>query len=128
MKRLDAALESSSTFCTMTPALLTAHDATDHVHLIVGSNPLASARCSKSLEVGAKPIVIAPYGTPVHYALQKRVDDGLVRFIEKEVEDADLQRLGRDEVDKVVDAVFVTLGNGHPLSEFETLRYHMEAC
>ena len=51
-------------------SLLTAIDSTSHVHLIVGSNPLAAARCTKSLEVGAIPIVIAPETADVHYGLQ----------------------------------------------------------
>ena len=42
------------------PGLLTSFDCSGQVHLIVGSNPLARARCAKSLEVGAKVKFIAP--------------------------------------------------------------------
>ena len=39
----------------MYPSLLTAVDSSSHVHLVIGVNtPLAGARCSRSLEVGAK--------------------------------------------------------------------------
>ncbi|KAI9716154.1 MAG: hypothetical protein M1812_005582 [Candelaria pacifica] len=100
----------------MTPALLTAHDATHHVHLIIGSNPLAAARCTRSLEVGASPKVIAPSDTDVHYGLMKRIEDGEVEWIKRAFRDGDLSELGRDEVDGVVDAVFVTLGGKNPLS------------
>lgn len=92
----------------MAPPLLTALDSAGHVHLIVGSNPLASARCSKSIEVGAKPKVVAPADSDVHYVLAKRIEDGEVEWIKKSYEDADLSTLGRGEVDNVVDAVFVT--------------------
>ena len=92
----------------MAPPLLTALDSAGHVHLVVGSNPLASARCSKSIEVGAKPKVIAPADSDVHYVLAKRIEDGEVEWIKKSFEDTDLSTLGRDEVDNVVDAVFVT--------------------
>ena len=92
----------------MASPLLTAISSADHVHLIVGSNPLASARCSKSIEVGAKPKVLAPADSDVHYVLAKRIEDGEVEWIKKSFEDADLSMLGRDEVDNVVDAVFVT--------------------
>lgn len=94
----------------MPPPLLTAHDATGHVHLIIGSNPLASARCTRSIEVGAKPKVVAPADAEVHYALMKRIEDGEVEWIRQTFEEEMLTALGRVEVDNVVDAVFVTLG------------------
>lgn len=95
----------------MAPPLLTALDSVGHIHLIVGSNPLASARCSKSIEVGATPKVIAPADAVVHYVLAKRIEDGEVEWIKKTFEDSDISTHGRSEVDNVVDAVFVT-GNG----------------
>ena len=100
----------------MAPPFLTAHDATDHVHLVVGSNPLANARCAKILEVGAKPIVLAPEGSWIHYGLQKKIDEGSVRYLKKDFADEDLRSLGRDEVDHVVDAVFVMLPKDSPTS------------
>ncbi|KAF1995759.1 uroporphyrin-III C-methyltransferas-like protein [Amniculicola lignicola CBS 123094] len=100
----------------MTPALLTAVDSTSHVHLIIGSNPLAGARCSRSLEVGAKPILIAPGDATLHYGLVKRIDEGEVAWLKRGFEDGDLTSLGRLEVDGVVDAVFVTTGGKHAQS------------
>ena len=100
----------------MAVPLLTALDSAGHVHLIVGSNPLASARCSKSIEVGAKPKIIAPADSDVHYVLAKRIEDGEVEWIKKNFEDADLSALGRAEVDNVVDAVFVTTNGKNVLS------------
>ena len=97
-------------------SLLTAVDSTSHIHLIVGSNPLAAARCAKSFEVGAKPRLIAPETTELHYALQKRIDSGEVEWLKKEFEDEDVLRLGREEISGVVDTVFVTLGPRDPLS------------
>ena len=94
----------------MPPPLLTALDTEGHVHLIVGSNSLASARCAKSLEVGAKPKIISPGDAEIHYVLRKRIEDGEIDWIKKDYEDDDLTTWGRQEVDKVVDAVFVTLG------------------
>ncbi|KAK5142848.1 hypothetical protein LTR04_002088, partial [Oleoguttula sp. CCFEE 6159] len=100
----------------MVPALLTAIDSTSHVHLIVGSNPLAGARCNRSIEVGAKVTLVAPADATLHYGLMKRIDEGQVNWTERGFRDEDLTTLGRDEVDHVVDAVFVTLGGKHPLS------------
>jgi hypothetical protein len=64
--------------------------------------------------VGAKPKVITPPDAIVHYGLQKRIDNGEVEWIKKEFLDTDLTTLGREEVDGVVDAVFVTLGAKSP--------------
>lgn len=98
------------------PALLTAVDCLGHVHLIIGSGPLAAARATKSLEVGAAPTVIAPSNSEVHYTLSRRIEEGTVRWIQKPFEDSDLQTLGRAEIDNVVDAVFVTTRSTSQLS------------
>ena len=92
----------------MPPPLLTAIDSEGHVHLVIGSNPLASTRCAKSIEVGAKPKVIAPADAEVHYLLARRIEAGEVEWIKRSFRDEDVTSIGRDEVDNVVDAVFVT--------------------
>lgn len=99
-----------------TPALLTAVDSLNHIHLIIGSNPLAGARCTRSLEVGAIPKVIAPADATVHYGLAKKIEEDKVEWIQKEFEESDLTTLGREEVNHVVDAVFVTSGGKNSLS------------
>ncbi|KAF2163037.1 hypothetical protein M409DRAFT_26483 [Zasmidium cellare ATCC 36951] len=96
------------------PALLTAVDSSAHAHLIIGSNPLAGARCSKALEVGAKPILIAPPTANIHYGLAKRIEENAVQWVKRDFEETDLTTLGREEVDHVVDAVFVTTGGKGP--------------
>src|SRR3954452_12573994 len=100
----------------MAISLLTAIDSTSHVHLIIGSNPLAAARCAKSLEVGANPRLIAPETAELHYTLQKRIDSGEVEWLKKSFEDNDVFTLGREDISGVVDAVFVTSGSRDPLS------------
>ncbi|CAD0084363.1 unnamed protein product, partial [Aureobasidium vineae] len=100
-----------------TPALLTAVDSINHIHLIVGSNPLAGARCNRALEVGAVPKIIAPEDAQIHYGLAKKIEEGKVEWIKREFQDSDLTSLGRDEVDNVVDAVFVTTAGKGSLSE-----------
>jgi uroporphyrin-III C-methyltransferase len=94
----------------MSPALLTAIDSTAHIHLIIGSNPLAGARCSRSIEVGAKPILIAPENANLHYGLAKKIEENAVQWIKRDFQDDDLTSLGREEVGSVVDTVFVTSG------------------
>ncbi|KAK5717315.1 uroporphyrin-III C-methyltransferase [Elasticomyces elasticus] len=98
------------------PALLTAVDSTSHIHLIVGSNPLAGARCSKSLEVGATPILIAPENANIHYGLAKRIEEHSIQWLQRDFSDDDLTTLGREETDHVVDAVFVTYGGKSELA------------
>ena len=101
----------------MSPPLLTAHDATGHVHLIIGANPLANARCSRSLSHGAQPIVIAPASAYMHYALRQKIDEGSVKWLDKDFEDEDLKVLGREAVDRIVDAVFLTKSGASPFCQ-----------
>ncbi|EEH49973.2 uroporphyrinogen-III C-methyltransferase [Paracoccidioides brasiliensis Pb18] len=96
--------------------LLAALDVKAQVHLIVGANPLAAARCSKCLDVGAIPVVIAPESVVMHSPLRQKIEEGRVRWIARIFQDDDLKTLGREDVDRVVDAVFITLGRNNPLS------------
>jgi hypothetical protein len=88
-------------------ALLTATMCEAQIHLVVGNNSLASARCQKSLDAGAKVVVISP--GPLSPSLQRRVDEKEVSWLSREFLKEDLTTLGREEVDGVVDLVFVTL-------------------
>ncbi|QKX63941.1 uncharacterized protein TRUGW13939_11113 [Talaromyces rugulosus] len=96
--------------------MLLAVNATSKIHLIIGSTSIAASRCTKSLQAGAKPIVIAPETEDVHFSLREQIEQGSAQWIKREFQDEDLKTLGREEVDHVVDAVFVTLGSGNPLS------------
>ncbi|KAK1764051.1 tetrapyrrole methylase [Phialemonium atrogriseum] len=90
-------------------SLLTATDCRGHVHLILGSSPLAAARANQSLSAGATPVLIAPRtSTPLHHGVQRHVDSGALRWLRRDFDDADLRTLGRDATDGFVDAVFVT--------------------
>lgn len=91
-------------------SLLSAIDSTSHVHLIIGCYPLTAKRCTKSLEVGAKPILIAPEASDIPYSIQNRIDSGEIHWLKRKFEDEDLFKLGREEINGVVDAVFVTSG------------------
>lgn len=84
---------------------------------------MAAARCAKTLEVGAKPLLIAPESAEIHYALQKRIDSGEVQWLKKSFEDEDVLQLGREEINGVVDAVFVTSGPRDPLSA-TSIQFH----
>ncbi|KAI1748675.1 uroporphyrin-III C-methyltransferase [Xylaria castorea] len=92
-------------------SFLTAVNAKSHIHLIIGSNSLAAARCGQSLAAGASPVLLAPATTEPQYALQKRLDDGEMKWVKEEFQESHLFTLGREDVDHVVDAVFVTSGS-----------------
>ncbi|KAG9970189.1 siroheme synthase, partial [Aureobasidium melanogenum] len=62
------------------------------------------------------PKIIAPEDAQIHYGLAKKIEEGKVEWIKREFQDADLTSLGRDEVDNVVDAVFVTTAGKGALS------------
>lgn len=99
-------------------SLLAALNCASATHLIVGSNPLAATRCAQSVAAGAHPLVVAPPSADVHYGLQKHFDSGAAKWIQRDFRDEDLFTLGREEVSRVVDAVFVTVGPRSPLSLF----------
>ncbi|KAF8423208.1 tetrapyrrole methylase [Terfezia claveryi] len=95
------------------PSILIATDCTSHIHLIVGHTPLASARATRSLELGARVKLLAPADAPLHYNLTQQISSGAVEWIQRDiVTREDLTTLGREEVMGVVDAVFVTLKVG----------------
>ncbi|KAL2016588.1 hypothetical protein VTK56DRAFT_3289 [Thermocarpiscus australiensis] len=109
---------------TYQTSLLTAQHCTGHVHLILGANPLAAARASHSLSAGAKPVLIAPLPPssssqdntpPLHYSLANLISSGALTHLARPFADADLFTLGRPEVDRVVDAVFITSTTAGPL-------------
>ncbi|KAK3944027.1 tetrapyrrole methylase [Diplogelasinospora grovesii] len=111
---------ASSTSATISaPAfhtsLLTAVDSRGHVHLIIGSNPLVGSRATNSLAAGATPILITPESADVHRGVAAHVASGALRHLARPFRDDDLFTLGRAEVDRVVDAVFVTSAR-HPLA------------
>ncbi|KAL7816150.1 Uroporphyrinogen methylase [Trichoderma gracile] len=91
-------------------SMLAGLNCTDNIHLVIGTNPLAAARCAQSLAAGAHPIVVAPETAELHYGLQRRIDDGSVKWVREAFADEHLFRLGREDVGGVVDAVFVTAG------------------
>ncbi|KAF6790369.1 siroheme synthase [Colletotrichum sojae] len=99
---------------TTTTSLLAALNCKGNTHLIIGTNPLAAARCTQSLAAGANPILVAPETPDLHYGLQKRIDAGEVTWHRKPFQDEDLFSLGREDVGNVVDAVFVTSGSRDP--------------
>ncbi|OPB45246.1 Siroheme synthase CysG [Trichoderma guizhouense] len=105
-----ATSSSSLTSSSNSNTLLAGLNCTGNIHLVIGTNPLAAARCAQSLGAGAHPIVVAPETAELHYGLQQKIDDGSVKWVREEFEDEHLFRLGREEVGRVVDAVFVTAG------------------
>lgn len=95
-------------------SLLTATDCRSHVHLIIGSNSLAGKRCEQSLATGAKPILVTPdpdetsSSQPIHYGLTKLIESGQIEWKRQPFAEELLFTLGREEIGRVVDAVFVT--------------------
>lgn len=108
-------------------SLLTATDCRSHVHLIIGSNSLAGKRCEQSLATGAKPILVAPdpdthsspspsSAQPLHYGLIKLIEAGQVTWLRQPFTESLLFTQGREEIDHVVDAVFLATTNAAALN------------
>ena len=90
--------------------LLTSVDCTNQVHLVIGDNGIAAKRVTRSLEAGALCVLISPLNAEeLHFDLKNLVQRNLVKHVQQEFQEKDLQTHGREEVDHVVDVVFVTL-------------------
>ncbi|ODQ63360.1 uroporphyrin-III C-methyltransferase [Nadsonia fulvescens var. elongata DSM 6958] len=98
------------------PGLLTSQNITNKVSLIIGTSPLTRIRALKLLDLGAKPIII---GSTSHIA------SGKIQHIDRPFELEDLTQLGRSEVNKVVDNVFVTLSVSY-INVIETISHECE--
>jgi len=97
---------------TAATGLLTSSKCRGHVHLIIGSNAIAAARAQRSIEAGAavKVLALEKEGREeLHYGLRRRIEDGEVEWVQREFVERDLETLGREEVDGVVDLVWVTV-------------------
>lgn len=53
----------------------------------------------------------------MHFTLSEHISNGSAQWIRREFQDKDLTTLGREEVDHIVDLVFVTLGGNNSLSK-----------
>jgi uroporphyrin-III C-methyltransferase len=94
----------------MSVPLLTSVDCTSHVHLIIGDSSIAAKRVSRSVEAGASCVLItSTVPGDLHFDLRDAVEGGMVKYVQREFEEDDLKTFGREEVDGVVDMVFVTL-------------------
>lgn len=71
----------------------------DHVHLVVGDDPLAANRARRSIQEGAREVVL--FG-------QREGLEARVKVVAEAFTVEDLCRYGRREVEGVADAVFVT--------------------
>jgi Putative NAD(P)-binding len=102
--------ELSSFRVSMSVPLLMTVDCTAHVHLVIGNNGIASKRAGKSLEAGAQCVLISPaQREELHFELRSLVKKGRIRHVQREFCEEDLRRFGREEVDNIIDMVFVTL-------------------
>lgn len=103
----------------MAVPLLASVDCTRHVHLIIGDNGIAAKRATRSLEAGATCTLVSPTKVEeLPFDLRALVEKESIRHVQREFEETDLTSLGREDVDRVVDMVFVTLS---PLDKTGTI-------
>ncbi|TQS33848.1 hypothetical protein Golomagni_05793 [Golovinomyces magnicellulatus] len=88
--------------------MLTGINCTGHIHLVVGTDSVATVRCESSIAAGAIPVLVADGTSPLHPGLQRQIKAGFIEWERKPLDIDDLQTLGREEVAHVVDAVFIT--------------------
>lgn len=91
--------------------LLASLNCTNEVHLVVGGNSnIAALRINSILASGAIPILVQKTTIEtLPMSLQDLIAGKKVKWVESDFQSEFLTTLGRDDVDKVVDKVFVTL-------------------
>lgn len=105
--------------------LLASLNCVGEVHLIIGASNVASIRVNSIMEAGANPVLIANSSAEKFpRSLQNNINDGKLKHIQKGFENSDLSTLGREEIDHIVDKVFVTL----PLSQYELKKQIYQEC
>ncbi|CAI5756764.1 unnamed protein product [Candida verbasci] len=97
------------------PNLLASLVSIDEVHLLIGYSSVTNLRISSIIESGARPIIIIDKNTNISPILnQYKEENKLQVIVENDIEfnyHKYLTSLGRDEVDFIIDRVFVTLPN-----------------
>ncbi|EGW33413.1 methionine metabolism [Spathaspora passalidarum NRRL Y-27907] len=111
------------------PSLLASLISTGETHLVIGYSNVASIRITSIIESGASPILITNKGTIFTPSVQQYQEDGKLEIIYDDLKIDNirnsLKTLGREEVDGIVDRVFVSLPSGcHLLKKqiFETCK------
>lgn len=105
--------------------LLASLKCTDEVHLIVGASNVAASRINSILEAGAKPVLLTNQPSEEFTkSIEDNIANGNLKYVKKEFENDDLSKLGRSEVNHVVDRVFVAL----PISQHEVKKQIYQAC
>ena len=90
--------------------LLTSVDCTSQIHLIIGDNSIAAKRVARSLEAGASCVLLSPVKKhELHFDLKEFVERNRIKHVPRDFREEDLRTFGREEVDGIVDMVFVTL-------------------
>lgn len=84
--------------------LLTCQNVTGNSVLVVGNSGLTNPRVKNILDHGATPIVIT-----CNEIIEDSEKVAGVEYLQRRFDPTDLTKLGRDEVENVVDAVFVTV-------------------
>ncbi|KAK9458335.1 tetrapyrrole methylase [Dipodascopsis uninucleata] len=102
--------------------LMICQNCEEQVHLVVGSSALSLQRIARSLEYGARVILVAPNDDSSSENWQTDVRETTAQsnrltWIERDFSMKDLTTLGRQEVCNVVDMVFVALPRTSPLRE-----------
>jgi len=93
--------------------LLVSLNSNGEVHGVIGDSPVAFLRVATIIESGAKAIIWATSDELFPPSIKQHIDDGNVQFIRSDYEfenlTAGVSSYGRDDVDGVIDRLFVCL-------------------
>lgn len=109
----------------LSPSLLAGLRCDGEVHLVVGVTNMAWLKIARIFEAGADVKLIGRGDSQrINDKIEEYQKKGNIEWLDRDFELSDLKSLGRDEVDKIVDKVFVTL----PMAEAETKKRIFESC
>jgi uroporphyrin-III C-methyltransferase len=93
--------------------LLISLNSHDEVHGVIGDSPVAYLRVATIIESGAKAIIWATTDELFPPSVKQHIDDGNLRFIRSDYDfenlTGEVSSCGRDDIDGVIDRLFVCL-------------------
>lgn len=103
------------------PGLLTSQNLTEMRYLVVGWSNLTVSRVTTLIEHGSSSVVVAGVNGLTEAEAERATAAGASQVLDRPFTVDDLTTLGREEVDKVVDGVFVTLPKARFIKEIEQI-------
>ncbi|KAI3406768.2 MET1 [Candida oxycetoniae] len=109
--------------------LLASLNSADEIHLLIGYSNITNSRVTSIINAKAIPILIVPEGSKLSPSITTHCNEEKLKIlIDNDFSESNIRKhlttLGRSEVNKIVDKVFVTLSQ----AQLETKQYIYRQC